>query len=127
MDTTVETVEIELEDVGGTSWWAGILTTLVSQYGNAQMRFVARPPTGRPYTGATFPVPRTLGSVDPEEAWAPGMTRSLAELCDELERDGWVRQGVGRHAWSIVYARVVPAAASRGTAHDAPAARRLPR
>lgn len=33
---------IALEDVGGTSWWASILTTLGSQYGNAQQQFVGQ-------------------------------------------------------------------------------------
>src|SRR5215213_5813200 len=110
MDTEVERVEIEGEDVGHASWWAGIVTTLLSQYGNAQLRFVARPAGGPPYTSGTFPVPRTWCAVDPAEAWGPGMQASLQEICQELERDGWVRTGTGDHAWSFVYERVDPPA-----------------
>jgi fermentation-respiration switch protein FrsA (DUF1100 family) len=36
------TLQIELEDMAGTSWWAGVLATLASQSGNAYLRFVAR-------------------------------------------------------------------------------------
>jgi hypothetical protein len=114
MDTTVERVEIQVEDIGQTSWWSGILTTLMSQYGTAQLRFAARPAGRPPYTSGTFPAPRTWGVVDPAEAWGPGMQASLQEICQELGRDGWVRTGTGDHAWSFVYERVDPAGVSRG-------------
>ena len=31
------TLQIELEDMAGTSWWAGVLATLASQSGNAYL------------------------------------------------------------------------------------------
>jgi hypothetical protein len=37
-----ELLEIEAQDVGGTSMVASLLTTLASQHGNAYVRFVAR-------------------------------------------------------------------------------------
>ena len=36
-------LEVEAEDVGGTSLVASLLTTLASQYGNGYFRFVGRP------------------------------------------------------------------------------------
>jgi hypothetical protein len=66
------TLQIELEDMAGASRWAGVLATLASQSGNAYMRFVGRVNGHRHYKGATFPAPRTLGTLPPQEAWAPG-------------------------------------------------------
>ncbi len=80
MNSDPVTLEIELEDVGGTSWWAGIATTLASQSGNANMRFVGTTNGVRRFKGSTFPLPRTFGTLPPQEDWAPGMTRSLEEL-----------------------------------------------
>jgi hypothetical protein len=37
----MQTLQIKLEDMAGTSWWAGVLATLASQPGNAYVRFVA--------------------------------------------------------------------------------------
>ena len=99
------TLEIGLEDVGGTSWWAGVLTTLTSQSGSAQLRFVAAIDGERLYEGAAFSAPRTLGSVPPEEAWAPGMTASLEQLRRDVERDGWVEVGRGPQTWAFRYRR----------------------
>ena len=67
------TLQIELEDMAGTSRWAGVLATLTSQSGNAYLRFVGRVDGHRRYEGATFPAPRTLSTLPPQEAWAPGI------------------------------------------------------
>jgi len=99
------TLEIELEDVGGTSWWAGITTTLASQSGDAYMRFVGRLNGDRRYKGPTFPSPRTLGTLPPQEEWAPGMTQGLQELLREVEDDGWLRVGRGAEPWAYQYRR----------------------
>jgi hypothetical protein len=93
----------ELEDIAGTSWWAGVLATLASQSGNAYLRFVGRVDGQRRYKGATFPAPRTLGVLPPQEAWAPGMTKSLQELRREIEHDGWVEAGRGAEPWAFNY------------------------
>jgi len=85
------TLQIELEDMAGTSRWAGVLATLASQSGNAYMRFVGRVDGHRHYKGATFPAPRTLGTLPPQEAWAPGMTKSLQDLLR-----GWLGEGLAR-------------------------------
>jgi len=111
MDTRVETARIELEEAGRTSWWASLLSTLLSQNGNAQLRFVARRDGTRILTSSSFASPRTFGPVGPREAWAPGMTQSLEELCGALERDGWVRTGTGAEPWAYVYERVEPVGA----------------
>jgi hypothetical protein len=79
------TLQIELEDMAGTSWWAGVLATLASQSGNAYLRFVGYLDGHRRYKAATFPAPRTLGHAAPQEAWAPGMTKSLQDLRREIE------------------------------------------
>lgn len=99
------TLQIELEDPAGTSWWAGALATLASQSGNAYLRFVGRVDGHRRYKGATFPAPTTLGTLPPQEAWAPGMTRSLQDLRREIEHDGWVEAGRGSEPWAFRYER----------------------
>jgi len=52
------TLQIELEDMAGTSRWASVLATLASQSGNVYMRFVGRVDGHRRYKSATFPAPR---------------------------------------------------------------------
>jgi hypothetical protein len=52
------TFQIKLEDMAGTSWWAGVLTALTSQSGSTYLRFVGRVDGHRHYKGATFPAPR---------------------------------------------------------------------
>ena len=99
------TLQIELEDMAGTSWWAGVLATLASQSGNAFLRFVGRIDGDRRYTGATFPAPRTLSTLPPQEAWAPRMTYSLQDLRREIENDGWVEAGRGAEPWALKYER----------------------
>ena len=82
---------IALEDVGGTSWWKSILTTLASQYGNTQQRFVGQVDGKTRYKSPTFPAARSVTSVDPQEEWAPGMIAALAELKRDLIGNGWVQ------------------------------------
>ena len=97
------TLQIELQDMAGTSWWAGVLATLALQSGNAYLRFVGRVDGHRRYEGATFPAPRTLGTRPPQEAWAPGMTKSLQDLRREIEHDGWVEAGRSAEPWAFKY------------------------
>jgi hypothetical protein len=104
-EAVMATLQIELEDMAGASWWSGVLATLASQSGNAYLRFVGRVDGDRRYKGATFPAPRTLGALPPQEALAPGMTRSLQELRSEIERDGWVEVGRGDEPWTFTYER----------------------
>ena len=92
-DAGMAILQIELEDIAGTSWWAGVLATLTSQSSNAYLRFVGRVDGHRRYQGATFPAPRTLGTLPPQEAWAPGITKRLQELRREIEHDGWIEVG----------------------------------
>jgi hypothetical protein len=109
--------------MAGASWWAGVLATLASQSGNAYLRFVGRVDGQRRYKGATFPAPRTLDPLPPQEAWAPGMTKSLQDLRREIENDGWVEAGRGTGPWAFRYEHSQPttsvsrkaARASRGT------------
>ena len=88
-----DTLEIELEDVGGTSMVASLLTTLGSQFGNAYYRFVGRAHSADPrwptyaIPGKTFPAPRAfLTNLPPWNEWAEGMTQALTELRDQPER-----------------------------------------
>jgi hypothetical protein len=110
--STSPTLEISLEDAGGTSWWASLLATLGSQSGNAYLRFVGLVDGEQRYTGATFAAPRTLGEVPPQDAWAPELTTTLDELCQEIEADGWILVGTGEQPWARRYRRA-PAAGSR--------------
>ncbi len=103
--TATESLEMQLEDVSGTSWWASLLTTLTGQSDVAQMRFVGRVADERRYRSATFPVPRSFGTVAPQEKWAPGLTAALAEVRHEIEDDGWVPTVVGNHPWELRYRR----------------------
>jgi hypothetical protein len=95
------TLQIELEDMAGTSRWASVLATLASQSGNAYLRFVGRVDGHRHYKGATISAPRTLGTLPPQEAWAPGMTKSLQDLRREIEHDGWVEARPGYRALGV--------------------------
>ena len=105
METALDRLQIELEDVGGTSWWASLLTTLGAQWGSAALRFVGAVDGERRYAGSTFSAPRTLGTLPPQEAWAPGMTEAFDELRREVEDDGWVEVGRGAQPWSLRYQR----------------------
>ena len=104
MSTPGKTLQIELEDVGGTSWWAGVLTTLASQTGSMTLRFVGRVDGERRYTGDTFSSTRTVVPTAPEEAFAPGMTESLTKLRREIEADGWVETGRGAEPYAFTFA-----------------------
>lgn len=109
---TSDILEIELEDVAGTSWVNSILTTLSSQYGSATYRFVgvahSQDPRWPAYrvNGGTFVAPRAFKEdLDPQEAWAPGLTESLQELRRELVDSGWILTGHGTKPWSDRYMR----------------------
>jgi hypothetical protein len=99
-----DTLQIKLEDVGLASWWARVILILTSQSGTAYMRFVGSTNGDRRYKGSTFPS-CTLGTLPPQEEWAPGMTQSLEELCRELDDDGWVQVGRGTQPWAYRYQR----------------------
>ncbi|VXC23150.1 conserved hypothetical protein [Arthrobacter sp. 9AX] len=100
-----ETLQIELEDAASISWWARILLTLGSQYGRTQLRFVGKTDSNpRLYVSDTFPGP-SLGATPPEEQWAPGMEASLAELRQQIARDGWSQTSSGRKPWDLTFTR----------------------
>lgn len=100
-----ETLQIELEDAASMSWWARILYTLGSQYGRTQLRFVGKTDDDRRlYVSDTFPGPPP-GATPPAEQWAPGMEASLAELRQQIARDGWSETGRGRKPWELTFAR----------------------
>lgn len=105
MRSAKEKLTIALEDIGGTSWWASILTILGSQYGSTQQRFVGQVEGKTRYKSPTFPAARSVTPVSPQENWAPGMTAALAELKRDLARDGWVQVSGGEDPKSLVYER----------------------
>lgn len=102
-----EVLRVELEEVGQRHWWAAMLATLSSQSGSAYMRFVGVVDGAPRYVGDSFPVPRTWGTIPPQESWAPGMSDSLAGLRSQLAHDGWSVVQRGEHPWSFTYQRVV--------------------
>lgn len=108
MNPSSETLTVALEDIGGSSWWAGILTVLSSQYGSTQRRFVGQVDGETRYKSSAFPVPGSVGPVPPREEWVPGMTAALAELKRNLANDGWKESSHGTEPWSLTYERSTP-------------------
>lgn len=107
-----DTLEIELEDAGGTSMVASLLATLGSTFGNAYYRFVGRAHSADPrwptyaIFGKTFPAPRAFsGDLPPQDQWAEGMTQALNQLREELLAQGWRPVGHRAHPWSFTYLR----------------------
>ena len=106
-----QVLEIEAEDVGGTSPMASLLTTVFSQYGTGTFRFVARPRGAgpqrpEPVVGATFPGTRpSIEDVAAQGAWLDIQRGRFQELHHQLVRDGWRPAGQGAHWWSAVYRR----------------------
>lgn len=103
-------LEIEAEDLGGSSMVASLLTTLASQHGNAYLRFAARlrnPDPQRPATVMTSPTfPATRPSMDhPAEqgAWLAIQRERFDELHRQLVEEGWRPIGRGAHWWSVIY------------------------
>ena len=103
MPTEKPILRICLEEVGARHWWVALFATLSSQSGNAYMRFVGVVEGDPEYVSATFPVPRTLGTIPPEEAWAPDMTKSLEDLRERIESDGWRLVHRGEQPWELTY------------------------
>jgi hypothetical protein len=107
-----EVLEIEAEDMGGTSLAASLLTTLAGQYGNAYFRFVARARSADPrwptyaMAGATFPATRpSLDDVGAQGAWLETQRERFQELHQQLLAEGWQPAGHGAHWWSAIYKR----------------------
>jgi hypothetical protein len=112
MTSQEQVLEIEAEDVGGTSPIASLLTTVFSQYGTGTFRFVARPRGAGPQRparaviGATFPATRpSLEDVGAQGAWIDIQRERFQELHQQLVRDGWRPAGHGAHWWSAIYQR----------------------
>ncbi|WP_238588681.1 hypothetical protein [Rhodococcus pyridinivorans] len=101
----IETLRVELEEVGARHWWTALLATLSSQSGNACMRFVGVVDGEPRYTAPTFPVPRGWGTEPPQEKWAPGLSASLADLQRRIESDGWKQIALGSEIWDLAYQR----------------------
>jgi hypothetical protein len=81
-----EVLEIEAQDLGGTSLAASLLTTLSSQDGNGYFRFVAR-------------------ARSAQGAWLDDQRERLQELHQQLLTEGWRPAGHGAHWWSAIYRR----------------------
>jgi|SRR5829696_3509299 len=112
MTSQEQVLEIEAEDVGGTSPIASLLTTVFSQYGTGTFRFVARPRGAGPWRpahaviGATFPGTRpSIEDVAAQGAWVDIQRERFQELHQELVREGWRPADHGAHWWSVIYQR----------------------
>lgn len=105
MDTSPETLRVELEEGGGPSWWTGLLANPAAQYGNAYLRFAGRVAGELRSTSPPSRWPRTLGTLPPQDEWAPQMRESLADLRRDLDRDGWIQVGRRKQPWSLRYQR----------------------
>ena len=107
-----DVLEVEAEDVGGTSLVASLLTTLASQYGNGYFRFVGRARSADPrwptyaVSGATFPGTRpSLEDAAAQGAWLETQRERFDELHQQLLAEGWRPAGRGDHWWSASYSR----------------------
>jgi hypothetical protein len=107
-----DVLEIEAEDVGGTSLAASLPTTLSSQYGNGYFRFVARAHSADPrwptyaMARATFPGTRpSPEDVGAQGAWLDDQRQRFDELHRQLLEEGWRPAGHGVHWWSVIYRR----------------------
>jgi hypothetical protein len=109
-----DTLEIEVEDFGGTSFPASLGTILISQYGTGYARFVARAHSDDPrwpvygFTGPTFPMTRMpLDDLSAQGAWAQDIWARLDEMHQQLVQHGWRPAGRGEHWWSLRFTRPV--------------------
>jgi hypothetical protein len=108
-----EELQVYLEPDGRTSWKGALLSAVIGAGGGPLYRFVATPPdTGRDaaehaVTGERFPL-QPFQDLDAEgdDEWTDLARQRLAELDDELQRDGWrQREDRGTHWWSLRYTR----------------------
>lgn len=107
-----DTLEIEMEADGGTSWLTSVLSTVGSPFATGTYRFVAvahsrdpRWPTYR-VVGQTFVETHAyLADIPEPEAWSSAMTASLRGLRGELAEHGWILTGRRNEPWSYRYVR----------------------
>jgi hypothetical protein len=121
----VEVLEIDVEDVGGTSLVSSLLTTLGTQHGVAYQRFVGRAHSADArwpaysVVGGSFPVMRaSLDDLQAHGAWVPTIEDRLGELRQRLVAEGWRPAGKGAHWWSHRYTRPGLAWDTRPDAYD---------
>ncbi|WP_198416035.1 MULTISPECIES: hypothetical protein [Cryobacterium] len=82
-----------------------MLTILASQTGSMTLRSVGRVDGERRYKSDMFSSTRTVVPTPPEEAFAPGTTKSLTKLRREIEADGWVETGRGPQPYAFTFVR----------------------
>ena len=112
--TDLDTLEVEVEDLGNSSMLRSIVTTLTGQHGTQRHRFVGRARSADPrwasvtVASATFPVlalQPPLDAVGPDDAFAGERQARLDELYRTPRGQGWRRAGHGAHWWSRRYVR----------------------
>lgn len=124
-----EMLVIELEDVATRSRLTSMLGLLSS--GTQMWHFVALVGDRVVHESATFAAPYTWGglplgkTMEPQEAWAPGMRQALEDLRTRIRKDGWTESGHGEQPWADIYTRPGRQPA-RGVDAPAPVAARMP-
>ncbi|MGB8385394.1 MAG: hypothetical protein WCG47_29845 [Dermatophilaceae bacterium] len=105
---TGDRLVVTLEDAASRSrvaWLVGML--LMHQ----QWHFVGLVDGKMKYGSPTFAAPKSWGVLPigktacPQQEWAPAMGEALAQLCAEINADGWTEVGCGAQPWEHVYRR----------------------
>ena len=104
----METLQVELQDVGGTSWWARLLAAISSPKGSSLLRFVGRVGSEIRYSSDTITTPTPVSPSAPEAAWTHVMSHTVQHLIRQIEQDGWVQTGAGSNPWSLTFERPEP-------------------
>ena len=108
-----EELQVYLEPDGRASWKGALLSAVIGAGGGPVYRFVATSPDSR-RDAAEHAVAGERFALQPfqdlddegEDEWTALARQRLAELDDELQRDGWrPSEDRGTHWWSLRYTR----------------------
>jgi len=112
MRTTLQTLEIQLEQLDESFWRAALANAVTGAFGSATFRFAGKVESAQDdsedVVGATFPIMRFEGFDDLNDSSPSG--KAAAERLHELDRSlraaGWEPATPnGEHWWSLRYTR----------------------